>query len=291
MAMVGRGRDILTGRNAVLYKTLDEARFDILATPRREILEISCEPAADGVQRLVGARAGGHSRAILSEALADEKASGAVVYQLIDDFAGASLVAGWAWSRWTDRWAQPAKSAEKPKLPKMVGICAGFRPGASSLTEEGTPRHDIQSATPVPELRNPDDPEGLHEWPEQEGVGMRRARWIDVWREGGGFCVHAGFQDSATAPGGGRVAVHEYRLTAQVDAQKRTLQSVQADPRILPYAECPAAALNIQRLTGESVSTLRRTVIEALPGTLGCTHLNDVLRALADLPRALSVLE
>ena len=67
--------------------------------------------------------------------------------------------------------------------------------------------------------------------------------------------------------------------------------NVIADPRILPYAECPAAALNVQRLVGHAVDEFRQDVIETLPGILGCTHLNDVLRALADVPRAMTVLE
>src|SRR3546814_5601412 len=29
---------------------------------------------------------------------------GTPTFQLLDDFAGASLVAGWIWSRWSDDW-------------------------------------------------------------------------------------------------------------------------------------------------------------------------------------------
>jgi hypothetical protein len=32
------------------------------------------------------------------------------------------------------------------------------------------------------------------------------------------------------------------------------------------------------------VEDFRDSVLEVLPGTMGCTHLNDVLRALADVP-------
>jgi hypothetical protein len=40
----------------------------------------------------------------------------------------------------------------------------------------------------------------------------------------------------------------------------------------------------IAALTGLPMSELRPAVIERLRGPLGCTHLNDMLRSLADVP-------
>ena len=37
-------------------------------------------------------------------------------------------------------------------------------------------------------------------------------------------------------------------------------------------------------MIGEDVAKFRENVIETLPLTLGCTHLNDTLRALSDVP-------
>ncbi len=173
----------------------------------------------------------------------------------------------------------------------MQGVCAGFAPGASSLNPDGSARHDVQSNAPVGSLINPDDPSGWHELSDQHGVGMRRARWVDVWREGNDLLIEAGFQDSSTDPSGGRQAVHEYRLTARANAEDFTLAEVAAEPRILPYAECPAAAANIQRIVGVSLKDMRQTVLDRLPGTLGCTHLNDVLRGLADVPTLAAAME
>jgi hypothetical protein len=62
------------------------------------------------------------------------------------------------------------------------------------------------------------------------------------------------------------------------------LLTLDATPRVLPFSECPGAVKNISRLIGSSLSDLRQTVLDELPGTLGCTHLNDVLRALAEAP-------
>ena len=55
-------------------------------------------------------------------------------------------------------------------------------------------------------------------------------------------------------------------------------------PRVLPYDECPLAVRNVAALAGLPLSELRGAVLERLRGPLGCTHLNDMLRALADVP-------
>jgi hypothetical protein len=165
----------------------------------------------------------------------------------------------------------------------MEGICTGFAPGSSALNADGSSSPN-QSSAAVPPLPHPDDPAGWHELAAQQGVGMRRARRIDLWRAHGLLQIDAGFQDSATSPAGGRVAVHEYTLQATADEATGRLVSVQAQPRILPFAECPGAVGNVDRLIGEDLATLRATVLRILAGTLGCTHLNDMLRALAEMP-------
>jgi hypothetical protein len=39
------------------------------------------------------------------------------------------------------------------------------------------------------------------------------------------------------------------------------------------------------------LADFRDAVLATLPGTLGCTHLNDVLRALADVPTLVAHLD
>jgi hypothetical protein len=82
---------------------------------------------------------------------------------------------------------------------------------------------------------------------------------------------------------GSRTAIHEYAVRMTV-AGDGTIAALTAAPLILPYRECPGAARNVGRLIGTQVAALRDSVLETLPGPLGCTHLNDVLRALADAP-------
>lgn len=283
--LTGRARDLLTpftGNPVVL----EEASFRILASPVREILEIASAPEHPGVPALVGVRGAGASRSRIEELLGDLK--GHPLYQLLDDYAGASLVATWIWSRWAPDWAERSLSSPLRSTAgrggNMLNVCAGFAPGSSSIFPDGSPNTEIQLSTEVGRLENPDDPLGWHDMPVQSGPQKRRARRTDLWREGGLIHIDAGFQDSGSTPDGGRRAVHEYRVYAEIDEATGRLVTIQALPLVLPYLECPGASVQVARLVGQPVSTFRSTVLEALPSTLGCTHLNDVLRSLADVP-------
>ncbi len=115
---------------------------------------------------------------------------------------------------------------------------------------------------------------------------MRRARRIDVWRDADGLIhLDSAFQDSAPRPEGGRAALHEYRLTGTVDPQTMELLSLEPEPRVLPFIECPGAVTNARKLVGTPLPLIREAVLRDLRGTAGCTHLNDALRALAEVPK------
>lgn len=284
--MTGRARDLLTSDTGEAVE-LAGGEFRIRTSPAREILEIAVAPDHARAQDMVGVRAGGASRTGLAETLGELR--GTPLFQVLDDFAGASLVAGWIWSRWVPDWhaRMRAARAQSPAGNKgrMVGICTGFTEGASSLADDGTVDHGDQSATEVGPLVNPDDPLGWHELPEQAGRPLaRRARRIDVWRAEGVLKVDAGFQDSGPNPQGTRTAIHEYRVYAEVDEASGTLLALQALPLILPFRECPGASIKASRMVGQNVREFRQAVLDTLAGTVGCTHLNDVLRALADVP-------
>jgi hypothetical protein len=125
---------------------------------------------------------------------------------------------------------------------------------------------------------------GWHELDEHPPVAMRRARRIDVWREDDSIAVDAMFRDSCWQPDGVEVAVHEYSIAATMDGPSGRVLSVEATPRVLPFAECPAAAPNAAWLAGVPVRDLRSEVLVRLRSTDCCTHLNDALRALAEVP-------
>lgn len=285
----GHARDIVTPLAGGAPIVLAEDRMRTLAD-FRVIREVTSEPPRAALPRLHGARAGGHLRAALDEALHEERVAGTPLYLLLDDLAGATLVCGWAWSRWRDDWMN-VKGEEQlaAQARQMEGVCIGFRPGSGALGDNGRHRPE-QNATAVVPLPHPDDPAGWHALIDRGGVNFRRARRIDVWREDGVLRIDSAFQDSASAPQGGRVAIHEYRLTATADAEARALLSITATPGTLPYRECPAAPANIGELVGMPLDQLREQVLLTLRKTAGCTHLNDALRALAEVPRLAAAL-
>jgi hypothetical protein len=285
MRMHGAARDLLTLSDVSRPKVIAQDEVEIWASMRREITAISSSRLQDIAQLLIGRRAGGNFRQSVAALFAGEQQRATPLHLLLDDFSGASLVAGWAWSRWMENAYERRK--EKGGITAgrngtMTGVCIGFRPGSSGLSPDGTANRN-QSSTEVPPLSNSADSLGWHEMPEQPGVGMRRARRMDVWFEGD-LRMDIGFQDSATSPAGGRIAVHEYRVQATADPDTLMLRTIHAQPHVLPYPECPGAAHHMDRLLGFPLPSLRAEVSVELAGILGCTHLNDVLRSMSDAP-------
>ena len=279
--MRGGARDLLTTGEAQA-RELARASFALTVSPRREILALETAPAWPEAQDLVGVAAGtpgGSSRARLAAALGHR--AGEPLYQLLDDYSGASLVSVWAWMRWAEVTGEERPTYSHPF--NMVDICIGHAAGASSLRPDGSSNHEIQKMVPVGPFVNPADPDGWHALALQVAPAHRRARRIDVWRDGAAVKVDSWFQDSAAMPDGGRIAVHEYAVNATVDVAG-IITELTADALILPYAECPGSVTQVHRLIGKPAAGLRDTVSVELAGPLGCTHLNDVLRALADVP-------
>jgi len=277
----GRARDAITTHAGRPPHTVAGSGTVVRIGADRAIEAIEADPSPDRLQRLVGSRGGGHLRGALASILPEERRLGTPLYLLLDDLSGTSLIAGVAWSRWPDA-QRPER--ERPASAQMEGVCIGFRTGSQSLVElDDGVRH--LRAQPVGDLVGPsDDPHGWHELPVLPPISTRRARFIDIRLADDTVVVDAGFQDSVGDPSGIRVGIHEYRLRATADRTTTTLQSIVADPRILPFRECPAAVGTAGRLIGVPLAELRDTVLERLAKTNGCTHLNDALRALADVP-------
>ncbi|TQM11307.1 DUF2889 domain-containing protein [Pseudonocardia kunmingensis] len=283
LRLLGRARDLLTPADGGPPRVLAEDVMRVGVALDRTIEDITTEPPRPTIGGLVGARGGGRLRGILGEVVPAERAAGTPLYLLLDDIAGASLISGFAYSQWTSEWMSPKPGQPSPRR-RMEGICTGFQPGSSALDRDGTGRMSHRTR-PVDPLPASDDPRAWHHLDDITDVSMRRARRIDVrLAESGVLEVDAMFQDSATTPAGGRVAVHEYQVTATADPATGELLTVEADPRVLPYAECPLAVRNIEPMIGTRLADLRQAVLDELKGIRGCTHLNDALRALAEVP-------
>jgi Protein of unknown function (DUF2889) len=276
----GVGRDLLTradGATEVLATDTVDIDVDPLT---RQVLGVSTTRDV-GVSDLVGARIGRGVRQVMAETMADEVETGSLIVQLLDDMTGASIVAGFALAIW-GRGSEGLTMGTGTRR-QMEGVCLGFAPGSSALATDGGVDNRYSSSD-VESLTDPDDPDGWHLLPDRSEMSLRRARRIDVSLQGdtgAPLRIDSMFQDSATTPGGGRRGVHQYGVMAAAELASLRMVSVTADPRILPYAECPMAALGLTTLVGTTLPELRDFVPVTLKGVRGCTHLNDAMRALS----------
>jgi Protein of unknown function (DUF2889) len=292
----GRVRDFATDATGGPGILRGEAAMEARLAPDKTITAISADPAPATLQQLVGQRGGNHLRLMIRETMPELLAQAAPLYLVLDDISGTALVCTWAWSQWNPDWmASLRQTSPEGQVDRMLseraGVCWGLKPGNSGLDPDRQ-LGDIGTADGG-ELRNPADPDGWHPFPVIAGVSMRRARRIDVIRddEAGLIRIDAAFQDSAPRRQGGRAALHEYRLAATIDASNLKFLTITPEPRVLPFPECPGAVHNTQRLIGTSLTDVRASVLAQLRGPEGCTHLNDALRALAEVPQLVSYLD
>jgi hypothetical protein len=278
MRLHGQCRDIATAADGT-WRELHRDWVEAEATEAREFRRVRSSRRPEGIPGLTGRRL----RTLLAEAFPDREERLGGHYLLIDDMAGASLVSGWGWLAWTrafDTYA--AQARDQRGQGSMRGICIGLRDGSAALDEHGFPRVDRQHSARVPDLANPADPAAWHDPPPQTGPGLRRARWIEVWREHGMLRAAGGFQDSAMSLEGGRVAVHEYRIECDLDDDR--IAAFRATPVVLPHGDCPAAVPAAAAIVGRPIAALRDDVPALFAREAGCTHLNDVMRALVCVP-------
>ncbi len=290
---IGTSRDYRLSGQRGTGEVLGAARLEARIDAEKTILSISSDPEPANLRRLVGERAGSHLRLLLRETMPQLLETGDPLYLPLDDLSGTALVSAFGFSQWNPEYAAKFReriSAEEfdQLMQSRVNVCWGLAEGNSGLEP-----HDIDevAAADAGDLRNPDDPQGWHDLPEEDGPGFRRARRIDVWRDdAGNFRVSSSFQDSAKQRTGGRVAIHEYDVNVQVDSASGEILSLEAVPHVLPFSECPGAIHNAQRMVGKKIVDIRDEVLANLRKTEGCTHLNDALRALAEVPKLASQL-
>lgn len=248
---------------------------------------------------LVGTRVGSGFRAVLDEELATERDARTLLYLLLDDLPGATLISGYALQR--------AAFDAGRKLPlrydqvaTRANICAGWADGATIL--DAVRRHQVipvPIGPPAPTLEPPDDPVAWHASAPLPPSSTRRRRLLDVGPaarhqaggervgEGGAGAetlpVHAHFRDSHVDAAGLQTVLHEYAVEGTVDPGGEEVRALHAHAHVLPWTECPAAVGSAGRLAGARVADLRQWVRQELTGVHTCTHLNDTLRSLTDV--------
>jgi hypothetical protein len=277
--MSGRARDLATGPDGgdhvtVVAEAAVAAGFDM----SRQLVSLDTTPTAGWADALIGARAGGGFRRHLA-AVVPEAAAGSLLRQVLDDMPAAALISGYAWLRLARREGHdPSTLVPANMLDRMGDLCSGWRMGgeavASIETSHGMP---IQDCPPCPV--DVSDRFGWHTMAPLDRDWMRRRRCLDVTVDGaGGFSIWAMFRDTVGEENGAEVVLHEYVVRAS--GVGSVVAAVEAEPRVLPFSECPLAAEAVDDLVGCELAELSTSVPDLLTGIRSCTHLNDLLRAL-----------
>ncbi len=282
LAMAGAARDLATGPGGpddaavqAQAQVQVNAEFDV----ERRLVSLSTDPEVSWSASLLGARAGGGFRTHLAS-LVPAAERGSLLRQVLDDMPAAALISGYSWLRLTSRsGADPAETVPAGTLERMTDMCSGWRAGGvatrSVAVGRGVP---VQNCPPAPPMVD-DDVLGWHHIGVLAEHWMRRRRLIDVTIGADDrFFVFAMFRDTVGEPDGGESVLHEYAVRAVGVGD--VLSALEAEPRVLPFGECPAAADEIVALAGTALGDLAAAVPDVLTTTKACTHLNDLLRAL-----------
>ena len=177
---------------------------------------------------------------------------------------------------------QPLGQPSRPARFVKEDICSGWRrDGTMMVSLRSGHGFPAPVGPPAPDLSTT-DPVGWHHIDELPPNSMRRRRLIDVVA-GDPLTVHAMFRDTHTGPDGVERVLHEYTVEATRASLDPTDPHVSRHTPVLPWAECPEAALAPTRLEGRLAGELRSFVLRELRGTSTCTHLNDLLRSLAEI--------
>lgn len=276
LLLTAGARDVVTAADGS-GRVAGEAALEARLTPDRLVTAIAATPDPSGLEALVGLRAVSGWRAATRRIVP----AGLLLPLglLLDEVPIAVLLSFYAGLR-AGIVGGPDNA---PAMARhMRDVCAGWGTDATPMRAL-----DAGAGVPLPVLAPapPDDgpdPCAMERRPPLSSGRLRRTRRLDV-TPGTETVVEATFRDTWCDPVHGPGVLHEYVVCARIDAAG-TLLAVDAQPRVLPYVECPRAAAAPGRLIGRDVTDLARAMPPELAGTSSCTHLNDLLRQLAAVP-------
>jgi hypothetical protein len=295
--------DAVVDARARDLRTNPDGSADVVATatlqarisPTGVLLSISSSPDIPALRGLVGSPAGAGFRSRFNALVSNGCEDGSLLYLLLDDLPGATLVSGYALVRGggLDESPGPARSPSTaatgpfPDFGAQNDICAGWAHDATMMVHlRGTGSLPVPLGPPAPALEQVADPLSWHEMAELTPHAVRRRRRLDLVAPSGTEPEHRldlHFRDSHVDNEGRETIMHEYTVVGTADLGAGRIGSISARAHVLPWMECPGALASAQRIDGMKLSVLRTRVRKEFVGRSTCTHLNDSLRSLADV--------
>jgi hypothetical protein len=284
-----RARDLRTGPDGtavVESEAVLRARID---GATHQLASIETTPEAPALSALLGVLVGPGFRGKVDAAVPEERDAGTLLYLLLDDLPGATLVSGYALQRAGAFDELPPERVKdmSTEFLSRDDLCAGWAHDATMMVSvRATGDIPVPIGPPAPVLEPDDDPWSWHAMAPMTPHGMRRRRRLDVLSPlapGGEHRLDVHFRDSHVDEEGAESVVHEYSVTGTVDGPAGQVVDVAAQAHVLPWIECPGAVGSAHRLAGMPLTELRPWVRRELTGVSTCTHLNDTLRSLADV--------
>lgn len=201
--------------------------------------------------------------------------------RMLDDLPVVTLISGHAVTA-----AGLVKHGSQLGYAPVPDQCAGFAEGGPFMAGIAEGRIEVPTGPQAPGLTSPDldamAPARL------QPQGMRRQRWLDLGLgHDENLMIHAMFRDTYVRGDGVETIIHEYTLDASIEHSSGVIRSAKATPRVLPWQACPLAAASVDRIVGTPVAELDERVRGDFRGVSTCTHLNDLVRSLSDVPALL----
>ena len=227
----------------------------------------------------------GGFRAAIDAAAPELRQARDLLHTLVDDVPGATLISGHALG--ASGQLESARTGFRP----LADQCAGFVTGGVMTTMFASDEAVIVTGPPAPDLRDADDPLAWHEFGGLPLHGMRRVRRVDV--TGAGTAPRWPSTRCSGTPTSG--ATEWRRSSTSTPCWPPWIgEPVGSSSRARRHGCCPGGSVPRRRkrgrITGMTLPELHSRVRRELHGTSTCTHLNDLLRSVADAEALIALL-
>jgi Protein of unknown function (DUF2889) len=272
LVFAGRARDLVTDADGN-GRVVDHAQLSATLDGEGRLRQLRTFPVVEGLSRLDGTLVGAGFRTAIARHLPGPYGAGSALHLLLDELPVGQIISGFAVTRRHGRTG-----------PGRPDVCIGWRTGGEPLTSLRVLGHAPEPRMAVAEpFTDGTDRLAWHTMSALPLAAMRRHRRLDV-TAGATLEVSAMFCDTHVDDDGVERILHQYTLGAHVDPTSHKVLDVTATPWVLPFAECPFARGTAARIVGQRAGRLREYVALEYWGPTTCTHLNDLLRTLADVP-------